>query len=305
MKRLVGISTGVLQLSYGDKKSLEIAAKIGADSVDFDLSGSPECYSGKEGSLYSKGEDAVIEYYTDLKNYADKLGIIIGQTHSKTPGFKNIKEQDDRLVKDIGLDCLATSVLGAPVMVLHNATSIYMGADPDPELMHSLSYGLFSRTIPFAKKYGIKIATETFGDAVQYNACDFFGKIDEFEKAYKAIKSVDEFKDNFTVCVDTGHSNKAMRFGNPKPGDVIRRIGSDISVLHLNDNDTLTDQHKIPMTGTIDWNDVFNALDEVGYSGIYNMELELRHFGNGFMVETAEFAVMLMRYILKERYGEQ
>ncbi|MBR4762233.1 MAG: hypothetical protein IK086_06320, partial [Clostridia bacterium] len=68
--------------------------------------------------------------------------------------------------------------------------------------------------------------------------------------------------------------------------------------------DTLTDQHKIPMTGTIDWKDVFDALDEIGYTGIYNMELALRHFGKDFQVETAEFAVKLMRYILKERYGE-
>ena len=36
-----------------------------------------------------------------------------------------------------------------------------------------------------------------------------------------------------------------------------------ISTLHLHDNDTLTDQHKPPMTGCIDWNDVLDALDEV------------------------------------------
>lgn len=47
-----------------------------------------------------------------------------------------------------------------------------------------------------------------------------------------------------------------------------------------------------------------DALDEMGYNGIYNTELALRHFGKDFQIETAEFAVKLMRYILKERYGE-
>ena len=65
----------------------------------------------------------------------------------------------------------------------------------------------------------------------------------------------------------------------------------------------ITDQHKIPKTGCIDWDDVFAALDEVGYTGVYNMELNLRHFGEDMMEETAAFAVKVMRNILKERYG--
>ena len=161
-----------------------------------------------------------------------------------------------------------------------------------------------SPSIPFAAKNKIKIATETFGDAVRFSACDFFGNIGEFEKAYNAVAACDELKEHFTVCVDTGHSNKAMRYGNPTPADVIRRLGKSVTLLHLNDNDTLTDQHKIPKTGCIDWNGVMNALDEIGYGGIYNMELNLRHFGDNFLIETAEFAVKVMRNMLTERYGK-
>lgn len=303
MERLIGISIGSLQEKYGDREALRIASEIGADSVDFTLEFESNDYR-KENSVYARGDEAVKEYYTGLKEYADSLGIIVGQTHGKLPGFRNIKDEDDALVKNSRLDCIATAALGAPVCVIHNATSIFLGPDPDPELMHKLSFDMFSRIIPYAKENDIKIATETFGDAVKFSACDFFGNIDEFEKAYAKIKAVDELKDNFTVCVDTGHSNKAMRYNNPTPADVIRRLGKEVTVLHLNDNDTFTDQHKIPMTGTIDWNDVFDALDEIGYSGIYNMELRLRHFGEDFQIETAEFAVKLMKYLLNERYGK-
>ena len=76
--------------------------------------------------------------------------------------------------------------------------------------------------------------------------------------------------------------------------------GSDDEIeSYFNDNDTLTDQHKIPMTGTIDWKDVFSALSEVGYDGVYNMELNLRHFGDNFLYETAEFVVKVMRNMLE------
>lgn len=299
MERKVGLSIVRLQNVYGDRRALEIAKQIGADAVDFSLDSKD--YRNSD-CIYSKGDDAVIEYYKELKVYADELGLIISQTHGKLPGFINNKEEDDALVENSRLDCLATAVLGAPVCVIHNASSISQGADPDPELMHHLSFDMFTRILPYAKEYGIKVATETFGDAVEYESCDFFGNIDEFMKAYEDIKAVEEYRDYFTVCVDTGHSNKAMRYNNPTPGDVIRRIGRDIDVLHLNDNDTLTDQHKMPMTGCIDWEDVFDALDEVGYHGVYNMEVKLAHFGEDFLIEHAEFAVKLMKYLLKKRY---
>mgnify|MGYP004518873493 FL=1 len=299
----VGLSVGDLQRKYGDIKALEIAANAGADSVDFDLCADINDYRNKD-SLYSKGFEATAEYYTAVKKRADELGIIIGQTHGKMSGFVNKKAEDDALVKNSEYDCFATAILGAGVCVVHNSTSIFLGPDPDSALMHRLSFDMFRRIIPFAAKNKIKIATETFGDAVRFSACDFFGNIDEFEKAYNAVAACDELKEHFTVCVDTGHSNKAMRYGNPTPADVIRRLGKSVTVLHLNDNDTLTDQHKIPKTGCIDWNGVMDALDEIGYGGIYNMELNLRHFGDNFLIETAEFAVKVMRNMLTERYGK-
>ena len=51
-------------------------------------------YRNKD-SIYSKGDEAVYEYYSKLKEYADSLGLVIGQTHGKMPGFRNIKEEDE------------------------------------------------------------------------------------------------------------------------------------------------------------------------------------------------------------------
>ena len=57
------------------------------------------------------------------------------------------------------------------------------------------------------------------------------------------------------------------------------------------------------MSGTIDWKDTFDALDEIGYDGVYNMELGLNHFGNDFEIEEAAFSIKVMRNILKDKYG--
>ena len=300
-KKTVSLSLFTLQRLYGDMRAIEIANEIGLKAVDFSTD-MKWCNVSNPESPYSKGDEAVIEYYSKIRKFADDNGIKICMTHGRVPGFKNIPEEDEILIENARLDCLAASVLGAPVCIIHAVTTIYMGPECPPELMHELNFKMFTRIIPFAKKYGIKIATETFGDAVKFEACDFFGNIDEFIKSYNDIRSVEDFKDYFTICVDTGHSNKASRFNNnPEPAEVIRRLGSDITCLHLNDNDKMTDQHKIPMTGCINWEDVFDALDEIGYTGCYNMEIVLNKYGNEMAIETGAFAVKLLKNFLRKR----
>ncbi len=302
-EKKIGISIGALQRIYGDKGALEKAAEIGADCVDFATHYfDKRIWDYREPtSIFAQGDEAVVQYCTELRKYAESLGIWINQTHGRGEGFVNNKEDDDAQVENARLDLLAASALGAEVCIVHNATSINHGPNPDPKLMRNLSFDQYTRMLPYAAEYKVKLATETFGDAVCYNSVDFFGDIREFLMTYNRIYAASPYRDWFTVCMDTGHSNKASRFGNPSAGDVIRMIGSNITALHLNDNDTLTDQHKIPMTGTIDWNDTLNALAEIGYNGVYNMELNLPHFGKDFEVETAAFAVKVMRHMLKYR----
>lgn len=302
MKREIGISIGQLQNKYGDKRAIEIASEIGYDTVDFNFD-TIKCDYRDQNSFYSKSDDEIISYYTDLRKFAEEKGIRIHQTHGTGGGFVNDAEKDAALIKNNRIDCMASAALGAGICVVHNPTTMSFTPDVDAELMRRLSYEQLKGMVCNAKYYGLKIASETFGDAVKFDCVDFFGDINEFEMSCNRIINDPELTDNFTVCIDTGHSNKAMRYGNPKPGDVIRRMGSNVTVLHLHDNDTLTDQHKIPMTGCIDWQDVFSALDEIGYSGVYNMELNLPHFGDNFLVETAEFAYKVMRNMLKDRYG--
>jgi len=169
--------------------------------------------------------------------------------------------------------------------------------------MHRMNLDMFSRILPYAKQYDVIIATETFGDATGKGCIDFFGDITQFIKGYDmVVEQNPEYADWFKVCMDTGHSNKSTRFpGNPSVGEVIRMLGDRIVVLHLNDNDTLTDQHKIPMTCTIDWKGTFAALAEIGYDGIYNMEMgfDQNHFGAGIDEEEAAFAVRVMKNILR------
>ncbi len=303
MKRKIAFSCGALQRKFSDKEALKIAKEIGADAVDFDLSWFTVSESEPE-NIYHKSDEEIVAYFNSIRDYAKEIGMEICQTHGRLNGYSLDAEQNKIYFENARLDCLATAALGSEYTVFHSINSARFGADTPRETMHKLNYDMFTSILPFAVKYGVKIATETFGDCDKYNCCDFFGNIKEFLITYNKIASVDEFKEHFVMCADTGHSNKAMRYNNPNPADVIRMLGSPLKVLHLNDNDTLTDQHKIPFTGCINWDDVFDALDEVGYSGVYNMELTLNRFGDGIEVETAAYAITVLRNYLNKRYGE-
>ena len=303
----IGISTYALQQYYGDKEALRIAKECGADAIDFSLAS--EDYRN-EKSPFHKSEAEFVEYYTNLRKYADSIGLEICQTHGRCPGLKNEKEHDDALIENARLDCYATALLGAPTCVIHAVTTM-SHMEATPEFMHELNLKQFGLILPFAKQYNVKVATETFGDVHGGAKCDFFGNNCEFIKSYNLTKErFPEYADYFTVCMDTGHTNKATKFNNnPLPPQAIREIGSDITVLHLNDNTTDSDQHLIPFVGkktwkipgTIDWDDTFDALDEIGYNGVYNMELELIRYGEEVMDHVVRLAVATLRNFISKR----
>ena len=302
-KGLITLSVEAMPGRYTEKEAIKLVKDSGADGVDFSLL-SRELYNcAVPDSIYAKSDEEIYEHFKALGDYARSLGLVIGQTHGKSSGFKNIPEEDEIMVENIRKDILVTRALGAPICVVHTTTNIYMGANPDPQLMRDLNFQQFTRTLPYAKEQGIILATETFGDAVRHDCCDFFGQADEFIKGYNRVAAYNgyEFADNYAICVDTGHSNKAQRYGQPSPADVIRMCGRNVKALHLNDNDSFMDQHKVMGSGTIDWKDVFDALEEIDYKGNYNLELRLEQYGFDFMEEYAAFSVKVLREMLRQR----
>ena len=310
MKRKISICTGSFQRLYGDKRALEVAKEVGADAVDFTLTGFYNCL--KENNLYTKGDEAVIEYFSELKRHADAIGIEFAQTHGRIHGLRMDKEKDAAYYKGARLDCIVTRILGAKHCVIHTVSTNCLPKGTTPETMRRLNFEMFAGIMPYAKENGIKIATETFGGlGPDYTEMDFFADIDEFINGYESVASVHDFRNYFCYCVDTGHTNMAAHYeGQPNVADYTRRLGSAVEVLHINDNEGLTDMHAVPLlnahprTGSVDWNDFMSALDEIGYKGYYNLELGLNNYGRNFATEEAIFGIKVMKNLLSTYYGE-
>ena len=56
----------------------------------------------------------------------------------------------------------------------------------------------------------------------------------------------------------------------------VKLLGDDLKVLHVHDNyGGADDRHYFPFRGNIDWAQFVQALNEIGYKGVMNMETEV------------------------------
>lgn len=80
------------------------------------------------------------------------------------------------------------------------------------------------------------------------------------------------------ICLDTGHlhtTNITLKTSNQTQREFILKAGKYLKALHINGNDGTDDYHLAPFSikNSINWAEVVTALREIGYDGLFNMEL--------------------------------
>lgn len=77
--------------------------------------------------------------------------------------------------------------------------------------------------------------------------------------------------DNLGICLDTGHLN-LTEFRDQRA--FIKEAGEHLKALHIADNEGECDQHMMPFgRGSVDIETVVSALNEIGYDGLFNLEI--------------------------------
>ena len=76
--------------------------------------------------------------------------------------------------------------------------------------------------------------------------------------------------EKFGICLDTGHLNLT----EISQREFILKAGKKLKALHIADNQGRSNQHMMPYTrGTVDFKEVVEALREVDYHGLFNLEI--------------------------------
>lgn len=243
---------------YGKDKFLKIK-RHGYDAIDYNI-------ADTDTELYSANESELKQIVNVERAAAQSAGIQISQVHGPwrwPPQDGSAQDREERLEK-MKKSVLITSMLGCEHLVIHpimpfGIEDLKIGKQQET---WNINYEFFQALLPFAKQHGVTICLENmpmrhFSIATPEHVLEFVKQFND---------------DHFKICLDTGHVSV---FPDLSVGNEIRKLGEDIKVLHIHDNEGKRDSHLYPSKGIIDWQDFVKALETIGFGGVLSLEIGL------------------------------
>lgn len=236
---------------------LKIIKKAGFDAYDYTMFDMGENLNKKVNFAFM---DDYKEKALELRKYADSIGLICNQAHAIFPSFFLGNEELTKKKIKQTIKCMEiASILGAKIIVVHPENN----ATPEENMV------FYKRLEPYCSKFNIKIGVENMwnwknGDPVcSEAACSY---PDNFITHLQLLNSP-----WFVACVDVGH---AEMMPNTSAPEMIRQLGNYVQALHIHDNDTIRDYHRIPYSNKIDFSAIIEALKDINYQGDITLEVD-------------------------------
>jgi len=192
--------------------------------------------------------------------WLDDFGLILNDLHS-TEGIANYWVSSDESRRQNGVGLIKNRIqlaarLGGDVIIQHAQMDPLGDGNIRlfwPQLQKSLA-----DLEPFARAYGVRIA---------------------FENLLNNFETLKMLFDNYApdyigLCLDTGHANMI-----PGHLDRLSAFKDRLISIHLHDNDGQSDQHKLPFTGSLDWESVVRFIAESPYQKCINLEVGIHQSG--------------------------
>ena len=260
----------------GDEKGIRLLADAGFEALDFGL------FYWSKDPRFQMSDEAHEAYYRRLRAVCDDCGIEVCQAHSPMPDYVYTGDESvDNVYMRMQIRAMkSAALLGAKYIVVHPVILKEDRRTPDRgeplrEKCREINYKYYSKLKPYCEEYGIRIAVENM-----FNYDPDAGKI--CRTVCSTPAEMKEYVDMmgrewFTNCLDIGHNVLV----DLKPQDSIRELGDYLGCLHVHDNDGVRDLHQAPYTGVVEWPEVMQALQEIGYAGTFNMEADMFFYGYG------------------------
>lgn len=187
-----------------------------------------------------------------LKQIGEDNGIHCNQSHAPFPTYnEQIRSHCKRAIE-------CTAEAGGEICIIHPDN--FKSAEENAEIYFEL--------LPFAKKCGVKIATENMFNWNSEKACPAPAACSSPKSFVDHLKAVDD--DYFVACLDIGHAElESLETSAP---EMIYALRDKLQALHIHDNDKRGDRHQIPFSMDIDFLAVTKALKDINYRGYLTLE---------------------------------
>ncbi len=280
----ISTEIGSIARIVGEKKAVELVAKAGFDAFDFSMFCMCNYDWSKKTVCPTDHPLAGREYLSfarELKHIANENGICCNQSHAPFPtACDEIRSHFKRAIE-------CTAEAGGKICIVH----------PDNNKSPEENAEMYFELLPFAKEYGVKLATENMWnwDSAKGHAC--FAACATPESFHAHLNAVND--DFLVACLDIGHAE--MRGSGTSAVEMITSLGRHLAALHIHDNDKLHDSHQIPFSMQIDFVSVVNALRQIGYDGYFTLEAD--SYLNAYNAENVFDGVCRMAYAAKKLAG--
>lgn len=274
-----------LHTRFSIEKNIEMIAHAGFDGIDFtDIPIETQVW-----------DNSYKDYAKHLCNVAESFGISFTQTHAPVIGSclshfdGNLMSVVDRICRSIEF----SSLLGAEHVVVHPIQDPKYATQREKVFENNMNF--FSKLVPWAENYGIKLAIENMVMPSldnRYKRDGVCADPDEFKRYIDSLNS--KF---VTGCLDFGHSAIAGR----EPQDMLRAMGADyITSTHIHDNDFVNDSHQLPCTMKMNWEEICKTMAEIGYRGDFTLEAVcfVNGFSDDFILEALKFMYKTAKYLV-------
>lgn len=223
-------------------------------------------YAGK--SVFEHSIQDVIDHFAEEIEIIRKYGLTITQAHAPFPAYVSGHPEVLEFMIHVYENCIRLCHhAGCRNLVIHSISLAESDTYNTPETVAQLNRHLYESLIPTLLECNVTVCLEnlfTRAAAPMEGACS---------DPHDAVQWIDELnakagREVFGFCLDVGHLNLL----NKNLRTYIPILGKRIKALHVHDNDGRDDLHLAPMTGTVNWAVLCDALKGIGYDGDISFE---------------------------------
>lgn len=264
----IGIqSRGIIRESVIEEGYKKIK-QAGMNCVDYNIMTSKE-----------HTEKLEVAYFGRHKECADKYGLHFSQVHA--PLFKYDTDKPDRnvyILEEMKKSIAICRLLDSRYLVMHPFELAFNLGKAEER---KINLEFFSALAEEAISENVMICIENMPS--RKNERLWEGACSSARETVDYINTLNERagKECFGACFDVGHANvlgKNLR-------EEVKTLGEHLKVLHIHDNDGVTDSHQLPHTfsnrgnSITDWAGFLLGLRDIGFGGVLSFETYGCFFG--------------------------
>ncbi len=251
--------------------------EAGIDCIDLGFDEYLNCNRATEGNVDKFLNRPIEELWKDFSIHAKlakENGITFEQMHAPFPVWQKDKPEVNEIMTRIVSNTIELCArMGGKYIVVHPVTLAY---DYGKQEEHDFNIEMYKTFIPVARKCKVTICLENLFLERNGHLCE--GVCSDIQEAVDMIDELNAFagEELFGFCYDVGHANILGK----NLCKSVTTLGNRLKILHIHDNDGVSDLHSMPFTFcrswfglSTDWDGFLRGLREIGYQGVLNFEV--------------------------------